>query len=67
MIDRRSATLQQITLVARLLDAANRRQDAVRVLSERAAAEPGTIAAELRHLGVEADAEEVLALAKRGR
>jgi TonB family protein len=67
MIDRQSASLSEITLVARLLVAAKRDRDAVRVLSESAQAEPAKIAAELRHMNAAAAATEVLALAKRGR
>ena len=67
MIDRPRASLSQLVLVARLLDTANRRHDAVRILSERAAAAPVTIAAQLRTMGAEPDASEVLALDRRPR
>jgi hypothetical protein len=65
-IDRSGASLDQMVLVARLLDAAGRRHDAVRVLSERARFEPGLVAAELRRMKEEGEAVEVLALSKRG-
>jgi TonB family protein len=67
MIDRRHATFHEVALVARLLDAAGRRRDAVRVLSERAPTDPSTVAAELRLLGAQADATEVIQLSKRDR
>jgi hypothetical protein len=64
-IRRRSAGLQTQLLVARLLDAAQRRHDAVRVLSEAARDQPDAIAGELRRMGADADAAEVLALKQR--
>jgi hypothetical protein len=53
--------------VARLLAAAHRSHDAVRVLSEWAPVMPAAAAGELRRMGADADAMEVLTLAKRGR
>ena len=47
--------------------AAERSHDAVRVLSEWAPTMPAAAAGELRRMGADADAAEVLALAKRGR
>jgi TonB family protein len=64
-IDRAGATLNEILLVARLLEIARREQDAIRVLSERAAAVPDAIAQELRRMGAASDAAEVRALTKR--
>ncbi len=64
-IRRRSAGLQTQLLVARLLDGAQRRRDAVRVLSEAARDQPDAIAGELRRMGADADAAEVLALKQR--
>lgn len=64
-IERRDADLPTVMLVARLLAAAERLPDAVRVLSERAPLAPQSIAAELRRLGATRDAEEVDALQKR--
>jgi len=61
-IDRRGAGLQEVTLVARLLVAAGRNHDAIRVLSERAAEAPESVAGELRRIGAEKDAAEVLEL-----
>jgi len=53
--------------VARLLVAALRNHDAIRVLSEWAAAGmPAASAEELRRMGAGADAAEVLSLARRG-
>ena len=66
MIDRRDPSGQEIMLVARLLVAAHRDYDAVRVLPEWAAAMPAATATELRRMGADADAAEVLALARRG-
>jgi AhpD family alkylhydroperoxidase len=63
----RTTTCSILTLVARLLVAADRRQAAVRVLSEGAPAAPAVIASELRRMGADADAAEVAALARRGR
>jgi TonB family protein len=65
MIRRRPGGLQTRLLVARLLDTAQRRHDAVRVLSEAARAEPDAVAGELRRMGADADAAEVLALKQR--
>ena len=56
----------KILLVARLLVAAHRNHDAVRVLSEWAPAMPAAAAGELRRMGAVADATEVLRLSKRG-
>ena len=67
MIDRRGSHGREILLVARLLVAAQRRHDAVRVLSEWAPTMPAATAGELRRMGADADAAEVLALANRGR
>jgi hypothetical protein len=67
MIDRRGSHGREILLVTRLLVAAGRNHDAVRVLSEWAPTMPAAAAEELRHMGAEADATEVLALAKRER
>jgi TonB family protein len=64
-IDRRAAVLETRLLVARLLELAKRHHDAVRVLTESAATHPDAIAAELRSMGADADATEVLRLAKR--
>jgi TonB family protein len=66
-IDRSQAKLDLLVLVARLLVAAARTHDAVRVLSERAAVSPRPIAAELRRIGQEGDARDVLARGGRGR
>ena len=67
MIDRRDSHGREILLVARLLVAAQRRHDAVRVLSEWAPTMPAAAAGELRRMSADADAAEVLALANRGR
>jgi hypothetical protein len=67
MIDRRGSRGREILLVARLLVAADRSHDAVRVLSEWAPTMPAAAAEELRRIGANADAAEVLALANRGR
>jgi hypothetical protein len=64
-IGRFSTTFERRQLVARLLDASKRHHDAVRVLSESAAASPQLVAAELRRMHAETDAAEVLRLAKR--
>jgi len=64
-IDRRSGGTDMRLLVARLLELAKRHRDAVRVLSERAYADPQAISAEMRKLGADDDAAEVLRLAKR--
>ena len=64
-IDRRGADLSTIVLVARLLAAAGRSADAVRVLSERAPFAPDAVVAELRRLDAARDADEVEALQKR--
>jgi hypothetical protein len=64
-IDRRAPTFQRRLLVARLLEASQRHHDAIRVLSESAPFSPQPVAAELRALKAEADADEVLRLAKR--
>jgi hypothetical protein len=65
-VDRRGATtLDADLLVARLLHLAQRDHDAVRVLSESAAAAPRPIAAELQAIGADADAKEVVRLASR--
>jgi len=65
LIDRREASLAQVTLVAHLLVAAHRTHDAIRVLTERAALDPTPVATELRRIGAEPAAAEVLALARR--
>jgi hypothetical protein len=52
-------------LIARLLAAAGRTRDAIRILSERAAVAPEAMAAELHRLGADADAAEVRALFRR--
>jgi hypothetical protein len=49
-IDRRTGGLETHLLVARLLDASKHHHDAIRVLSERAAATAPSIAAEMRRL-----------------
>jgi TonB family protein len=67
MIDRRGSHGREILLVARLLVAADRRHDAVRVLSEWAPTMPAAAAGELRRMGANADATEVLTLARRGQ
>ena len=64
-IDRRAGGLDLTLLVARLLELAKRHDDAIRVLSEAARDNAPTIAAELRRMGAAADADEVLALARR--
>jgi hypothetical protein len=66
-IDRNKADVELIVLVARLLVAADRTRDAVRVLSERAASSPDRVAAELRRIGQPAGAAEVLARAPHER
>ena len=67
MIDRRGSHGREILLVARLLVAADRSHDAVRVLSEWAPTMPAAAAEELRRMGAGADASEVQTLANRGR
>jgi hypothetical protein len=52
-------------LVARLLEFAHNRRDAIRVLSEAAAAHAEPTAAELRRMGADGDAFDVLRLANR--
>jgi hypothetical protein len=64
-IDRRTGGLETHLLVARLLDASKHHHDAIRVLSERAAATAPSIAAEMRRLNAGGDATEVLRLAVR--
>jgi hypothetical protein len=64
-IDRRAGGRDLTLLVARLLELAKRHDDAVRVLSEAARDNAPKIAAELRRIGAAADADEVLALARR--
>ncbi|HVV52983.1 MAG TPA: AgmX/PglI C-terminal domain-containing protein, partial [Polyangia bacterium] len=64
-IDRTGADLPTMTLVARLLAAAGRLPDAVRVLSEHAPFAPRPIAAELRRLGAARDAQEIETLERR--
>ena len=64
-IDRRNGGFETHLLVARLLERANRHRDAVRVLSESAAAAPDGVAAELRAIAAPGDAAEVLRLAMR--
>jgi TonB family protein len=64
-IDRHDVDLSTVVLVSRLLAAAGRSADGVRVLSERASSAPDAVVAELRRLGAARDAEEVVALQKR--
>jgi hypothetical protein len=64
-IGRFSTTFERRQLVARLLEASKRHHDAIRVLSESAASSPALVAAELRGMDADADADEVLRLAKR--
>jgi hypothetical protein len=64
-IDRRAATFETRLLVARLLDLCKRHRDAIRVLSESAADAPPVVAGQLRALKADADADEVLRLARR--
>jgi hypothetical protein len=65
-IQRDGAPTDEVLLAARLLAAAGRRDDAIRVLSERAVADPAEIAAELRRMHAGAEAAMVLSLAARG-
>jgi len=65
-LDRRRASRNRIILIARLLADADRERDAVRVLSEHAPADREAIGAEMRRLGADADAAELLSLARRG-
>jgi hypothetical protein len=65
MIDRANADTDVLALAARLLAAAGRPRQAVRVLTERAFAAPSLAASELRRLDAKADADEVLALSRR--
>ncbi len=62
-IDRRTPTFETRLLVARLLELTKHHRDAVRVLSEWAATDPPAVAAELRAIKADADADEVLRLA----
>ncbi|HEY7370669.1 MAG TPA: AgmX/PglI C-terminal domain-containing protein [Polyangia bacterium] len=64
-ISRFSTTFERRQLVARLLEASKRHHDAVRVLSESAPSSPELVAAELRSMDADAEAAEVLRLAKR--
>jgi hypothetical protein len=64
-IDRLDIDLSTEILVARLLTAAGRPAEAVRVLSERAPLAPGAVVEELRHLGAAHDADEVEVLRRR--
>jgi TonB family protein len=64
-IDRRGAAFETKLLVARLLELTDHHRDAVRVLSEAAASAPQAVAAELRTLKSDADADEVARLASR--
>lgn len=64
-IDRRAATFETRLLVARLLEICKRHRDAIRVLSESAADAPAVVAGHLRGLKADADADEVLRLARR--
>ena len=64
-IDRRTPTFATRLLVARLLELTKHHRDAMRVLSEWAATDSPAVAAELRALKADADAEEVLRLASR--
>jgi Vault protein inter-alpha-trypsin domain/von Willebrand factor type A domain len=66
-LDRHGASRNRIILVARLLTAAHRERDAVRVLSEHAPSDREAIGAEMRRLGADADAAELVSLAERGR
>jgi hypothetical protein len=65
-IDRQAIGPQGMALIARLLAAAGRTRDAIRILSERAAPAAEAMAAELHRLGADADAAEVRRLARRG-
>jgi hypothetical protein len=65
MIDRANADPDVFALAARLLAAAGRPRQAVRVLTERAFVTPSFSASELRRLDAAADADEVLALSRR--
>ena len=56
MIDRGGTSGRERLLVARLLVAAHRNRDAIRVLSEWASAMPAAAARELRRMGADADA-----------
>ncbi len=53
--------------MARLLAAAHRSHDAIRVLSEQASSMPTATAQELRRMGDGASAAEVLALTRRAQ
>jgi TonB family protein len=64
-IDRRAGGFEVKLLVARLLELTDHHRDAVRVLSEAAASAPQAVAAELRTLKSDADADEVARLASR--
>ena len=64
-IDRRVAMFEAPMLVARLLELSNRHRDAVRVLSESAAAAPDAVAGALRAQKAGPDADEVMRLARR--
>jgi TonB family protein len=64
-IDRRGATFATRLLVARLLEVSKRHRDAIRVLSESAADAPPMVAGQFRALKADADADEVLRLARR--
>jgi TonB family protein len=65
MIDRRNPVGREVLLVARLLVAAHRTADAIRVLSEWAPTMPAATAEELRRMGAGPSATEVLALSRR--
>jgi hypothetical protein len=64
-LDRHAASRNRIILIARLLVAAGRLPDAIRVLSEHAPLDREAIGAEMRRLGADADAAELLSLAER--
>jgi len=64
-IDRRAAVFETRLLVARLLELTKHHRDAVRVLSESAADAPANVAAELRTMKSDGDADEVVRLASR--
>jgi hypothetical protein len=64
-LDRHAASRNRIILIARLLVAAERLPDAIRVLSEHAPFDREAIGAEMRRLGADADAAELLSLAER--
>jgi hypothetical protein len=64
-VPRRGADFETHLLVARLLEHSKRHHDAVRVLTEVGAGALPAVAAELKAAGADADADELLRLAKR--